>query len=178
MPATVQECALPSISSLSQQAAGAAFINCHRIDVSNTERTAMGHALRALATTPRWIDNMMQLRNAIVRHLGLKDLGRLTRIDLNRDEASYQPGDRVGIFTLVANSPDEVLMADKDKHLDVFLSLNRLPINADGTRTLVLSTVVHTHNWLGTLYMLPVAPFHRLIAPLTLANVTRERTQR
>lgn len=173
MPATVHECALPRACSLSAQAAGASFINCHRIDVTDSERTAMGHALRALATTPAWIDNLMQVRNAVVRRLGLKDLGRLTRIDLARDEASYQPGDRVGIFTLIANSPDEVIMADKDKHLDVFLALNRLPIKADGTRTLVLSTLVHTHNWLGTLYMLPVAPFHRLIAPLTLVNVTR-----
>jgi hypothetical protein len=173
MTATVHRCDLPSVCSLSQQAAGAAFIDCQRIDVDNTERSAFGHALRALASTPAWIDNLMQVRNAVVSRLGLKDLGRLTRIDLQREESSYLPGDRVGIFTLLANSADEVLMADQDKHLDVFLALNRLPVNADGTRTLVLSTVVHTHNWLGTLYMLPVAPFHRLIAPLTLHNVTR-----
>ncbi|MEN0105961.1 MAG: DUF2867 domain-containing protein [Pseudomonas sp.] len=169
----VHRCDLPTVCSLSQLATGAAFIDCRRIDVSDTERSAMAHALRAMSATPRWIDNAMKLRNAIVRRLGLKDLGSLTRIDLNRDEASYQPGERIGIFTLVSNQPDEVVMADKDKHLDVYLALNRLPINADGTRTLVMSTVVHTHNWLGTLYMLPVAPFHRLIAPLTLQNVNR-----
>lgn len=173
MPATVQSCGLPAVCSLSQYAARASFIDCQRIEVTDTDRTAMGHALRAMSATPTWIDNLMHVRNAIVRRLGLKDLGRLTRIDLNRDEASYQPGERIGIFTLQSNNPDEVVMADKDKHLDVYLALNRLPIKADGTRTLVMSTVVHTHNWLGTLYMLPVAPFHRLIAPLTLQNVTR-----
>jgi hypothetical protein len=170
---TVHSCGLPAVCSLTQRAAGASFIDCQRIDVTTTERTAMGHALRAMSATPKWIDNMMQLRNSIVRRLGLKDLGRLTRIDLNRDETTYQPGERIGIFTLISNDADEVIMADKDKHLDVYLALNRLPINADGTRTLVMSTVVHTHNWLGTLYMVPVAPFHRLIAPLTLKNVAR-----
>lgn len=174
MPATVQRCDLPALCSLNQYAAGAAFIDCQRIDVTDTDRTAMAHALRAMSATPRWIDNLMQVRNAVVRRLGLKDLGRLTRIDLERDETSYQPLERIGIFTLISNTADEVVMADKDKHLDVYLALNRLPINADGTRTLVMSTVVQTHNWLGTLYMVPVAPFHRLIAPLTLKNVTRK----
>lgn len=174
MSAIVQPCDLPAICSLNPYAAGASFIDCQRIDVTDTDRTAMAHALRAMSATPRWIDNLMQVRNAVVRRLGLKDLGRLTRIDLQRDEASYQPLERIGIFTLISSTADEVVMADKDKHLDVYLALNRLPINADGTRTLVMSTVVQTHNWLGTLYMVPVAPFHRLIAPLTLKNVIRK----
>lgn len=173
MTIPVHRCDLPSACSLNSLASGAAFIDCRRIDVSDTERTAMGHALQAMSCTPAWINRAMLLRNAIVQRLGLKDLGALSHIDRTREESSYQPNDRVGIFTLLANSPDEVLMADKDKHLDVYLALNRLPLNADGTRTLVMSTVVHTHNWLGTLYMLPVAPFHRLIAPITLRNVTR-----
>lgn len=173
MTIPVHRCDLPSVCSLNSLASGASFIDCRRINVSNTERSAMGHALQAMSFTPAWINRAMLLRNAIVQRLGLKDLGPLSRIDRAREESSYQPNDRVGIFTLLANSPDEVLVADKDKHLDVYLALNRLPINADGTRTLVMSTVVHTHNWLGTLYMLPVAPFHRLIAPITLRNVTR-----
>ncbi|WP_277424782.1 DUF2867 domain-containing protein [Pseudomonas chlororaphis] len=37
----------------------------------------------------------------------------------------------------------------------------------------MLSTLTHPHNRLGRLNRLPVAPFHRLIAPMTLANINR-----
>ncbi|MNG91425.1 hypothetical protein D3C79_503340 [compost metagenome] len=117
----------------------------------------------------------MVLRNRAVQLFGLKDLGRLSRIDLQRDEASYQVNERVGIFTLISNSPDEVLLVDRDKHLDVYISLLRLPLNADNRREIVVSTVVHTHNRLGRLYMLPVAPFHRFIAPIALKRLIRAR---
>jgi hypothetical protein len=33
--------------------------------------------------------------------------------------------------------------------------------------------VVQPHNWLGRLYMLPVAPFHRFIAPRMLAMINQ-----
>ncbi|OLF54474.1 DUF2867 domain-containing protein [Pseudomonas chlororaphis] len=173
MPTAVQPCPLPSPSSIANLAAGASFIDCHLALAQDTERSAMRHLLHLMSQTPAWIDRMMGLRNRVVQLFGLKDLGHLTQIDLTRADEDYRPGERVGIFTLISQNPDEVLVADRDKHLDVHLSLNRLPLTAEGRRPVVLSTVVHPHNLLGRLYMLPVAPFHRLIAPLTLANINR-----
>ncbi|MCB2251455.1 DUF2867 domain-containing protein [Pseudomonas chlororaphis] len=173
MRTAVQPCPLPQPSSIASLAAGASFIDCRQVLAHDSERTAMRHLLSLMSQTPAWIDRMMGLRNRVVQLFGLKDLGRLTRIDLARADEDYQPGDRVGIFTLVAQTPDEVLVVDRDRHLDVHVSLNRLPLTAEGLRPMVLSTVVHPHNRLGRLYMLPVAPFHRLIAPMTLANINR-----
>ncbi|CAI9003489.1 DUF2867 domain-containing protein [Pseudomonas chlororaphis] len=173
MQTAVQPCPLPSQSSIANLAVGASFIDCRQVLANDPERTAMCHLLNLMSQTPAWIDRMMGLRNRVVQLFGLKDLGRLTRIDLTRADEDYRPDDRVGIFTLVAQAPDEVLVVDRDKHLDVYLSLNRLPLTAEGLRPVVLSTVVHPNNLLGRLYMLPVAPFHRLIAPMTLANINR-----
>lgn len=173
MHTAVQPCPVPSPSSIASLAVGASFIDCRQVLADDPERSAMRHLLGLMSRTPAWIDRMMALRNRVVQLVGLKDLGRLTRIDLARADEDYQPGQRVGIFTLVSQTPDEVLVVDRDKHLDVYLSLNRLPLNDDGQRPVVLSTVVHPHNLLGRLYMLPVAPFHRLIAPMTLANINR-----
>lgn len=173
MQTAVQPCPLPSQSSIANLAVGASFIDCRQVLANDPERTAMRHLLNLMSQTPAWIDRMMGLRNRVVQLFGLKDLGRLTHIDLTRADEDYRPDDRVGIFTLVAQAPDEVLVVDRDKHLDVYLSLNRLPLTAEGLRPVVLSTVVHPHNLLGRLYILPVAPFHRLIAPMTLANINR-----
>ncbi|WP_419736327.1 DUF2867 domain-containing protein [Pseudomonas sp. COR18] len=173
MKPAVHRCPVPPDSSINRLLANADFVDSQCISDSHLDRTALRHALNMMATTPAWIDGLMQLRNRLVGLFGLKDLGRLTRIDLARADADYRENDRVGIFTLVSNQPDEVMLADRDRHLDVYLTLHRSPVTPEGTRTLTLSTVVHTHNRLGRLYMLPVAPFHRLIVPITLRNAGR-----
>ena len=175
MNTPITGCAVPGNARIHLQLAGADFVDAHRAQVLNTERTALGHFLRLMSSMPGWIDNLMVLRNRLVRLCGLKDLGRLSRIDLERDEGSYRVDERIGIFTLVSNSPDEVLLVDRDKHLDVYISLLRLPLGSDNRREIVVSTVVHTHNRLGRLYMLPVAPFHRFIAPIALKRLIRAR---
>jgi hypothetical protein len=173
MNTTVLPCPPPPHCAITPKTPGADFIDCHQVQVRDTERTALRHLLTMLAATPPWLDNLMKLRNQLVQVVGLKNLGTLARVDLARPDEDYRPGDRVGIFTLLANAEDEVLVADQDKHLDVFLAVTRLPLAADGTRRVVLSTVVRTHNWLGKVYMLPVAPFHRRIAPMTLRGINR-----
>lgn len=175
MNTPITGCAVPGNARIHLQLAGADFVDAHRALVLNAERTALGHFLRLMSSMPGWIDNLMVLRNRLVRLCGLKDLGRLSRVDLERDEGSYRVDERIGIFTLISNNPDEVLLVDRDKHLDVYISLLRLPLGADNRREIVVSTVVHTHNRLGRLYMLPVAPFHRFIAPIALKRLIRAR---
>ncbi len=106
----------------------------------------------------------MATRNRVVSIFGLKNLGGFSQIDAKKMESDYRPGDRVGIFTIISRSANEVLLGDKDKHLNVVVSVHKR-VEADSGMTLVtVTTVVHVKNWLGRLYMLPVAPAHRVIA--------------
>jgi hypothetical protein len=122
--------------------------------------------------TPAWIEACMALRNRVVRPLGLKDLGRLGDLPPGKPAADYRVGERVGIFTLIEQAPDEVLLGDSDRHLEVVVSLHRQWPAAGGaasrtvtpTAMLTVTTVVHLKNRLGRLYMLPVRPVHGLIA--------------
>jgi hypothetical protein len=70
-----------------------------------------------------------------------------------------QPGQRLGIFTLQSMDDDAIVLEDNDRHLRVQLALQW---QGD---VLEVATVVHTHNAFGRVYMLPVAPVHRLIVP-------------
>lgn len=67
----------------------------------------------------------MAVRNRIVQLAGLKNLGALSELAADKMAASYKTGDRVGIFTVFENHFDEALIGDKDKHLDVALSIHR-----------------------------------------------------
>ena len=131
---------------------------------SHPDASALSFWLSNIRKTPAWIDGAMSLRNRVVARLGLKNLGELSAIDLNKAERDCRVGERLGIFTIEHISHDELILGDKDKHLEVSLSL--LVENAG--QKLTISTVVHEHNWLGRVYMWFVAPMHRIIAPSVL----------
>lgn len=171
MNSSPSETTVPRNSRIANRLAGASFYDAWRITSSQHDRSALEHFLAAAAKTPRWVNLAMTARNRIVQLAGLKNLGTLSAVDRARPLASYAPGDRVGIFTLFENSFDEVLLGDRDKHLDVVLSVHRRPLADQSAVEITLTTVVHVKNMLGRLYMLPVTPAHRRIAPAVLASI-------
>ncbi len=116
------------------------------------------------ATIPVWFDGLMALRNHGMRLLGMKHLGSLRAV---QDIERPHPGQRLGIFTLQALEDDAIVLEDDDRHLRV-----QLAVQWQGD-VLEVATVVHTHNAFGRVYMLPVAPVHRLIVPHLLRKQVR-----
>lgn len=169
---------VPEHSALRPLIEGASFHDAYRFPISNPDSTALEIFLGSLARSPAWIETLMWLRNKTVRMAGLKDLGGLGAIDPAKPAASYRPGDRIGIFTLQKSRETEVIVGDTDKHLDVWLSLCKLPPDGEGHANghwATLTTLVRTKNAFGALYMGVVTPFHRLIAPAMLRTyVARE----
>ena len=174
MKALTRPSTVPAESVINEHLLGAYFYDCHAIEVPCSSRTALDHFLIAFAHTPPWVNSLMALRNQVVQLFGLKNLGGLDAFDPSKPESAYLPGDRVGIFTLISKSDNEVLLGDSDKHLDVVLSAFKHPTASNGTHSFAITTVVHVHNLLGRLYMLPVTPLHKLIAPAVLSRVLAE----
>ena len=169
-----QPCPVPEGSQIAAHLPGASFYDAYCIEVQDAhevQTTALGYYLQAVVQTPRWVARFMALRNGVVGCFGLKNLGTLSHVNHQKQEHEYQSGDRIGIFTLRSNTPDELIVFDDDKHLEVLLSVRHMPLQPNGKRRIVLTTVVHIHNTLGRLYMLPVTPMHKLIAPAVLERV-------
>jgi hypothetical protein len=120
--------------------------------------------LEGARRNPSWIEACMALRNRVVQPLGLKNLGGLSELALDKPACDYRPGDRVGVFTLIEQGAHEVLLGDSDRHLDVVVSLHRQVLPGLDATLLTVTTVVHLKSRLGWLYMLPVRPMHRVIA--------------
>lgn len=171
MTARATPSSVPAESAINARLPGAFFYDCYTITVPNTSRSALGHFLTAVANTPQWVNRLMTLRNKLVQLVGLKDLGALGGFDPAKPDSAYAPGDRVGIFTLISNTDNEALLGDSDKHLDVVLSIFKHPPGSNGIPSISITTVVHVHNLLGRVYMLPVTPLHKLIAPAVLNRV-------
>ena len=172
MKRNVRACAVPPGSTVAGLLPGAHFHDAWTVDIDDPTLPAIDHLVATLGATPRWVDAMMGLRNRIVSRFGLKNLGALGDRRRPGQVQPIEPGDRVGVFTLISNTPDEVLVGDDDRHLRVVLSVLRQNAHGQAPARLVLSTVVHVHNLLGHFYMLPVAPMHKLIAPAVLARAS------
>ena len=166
-----RESEVPLNSRAAELVHGASFVDAWRITSGKVERSALEHFLAAAEKTPRWVNMAMSARNRIVQLVGLKNLGALNNLDTAGGQKAYKPGDRIGIFTLFEDSFEEVLLGDRDKHLNVVLSVHRKLLPGGKAVDVTLTTVVHVKNLLGRLYMLPVTPAHRIIAPAVLSGI-------
>ena len=106
---------------------------------------------------PAWVLSLLKLRDAVVGIFGLKTGNK---DDINT--AAYYPiGSKAGYFTVLDRNDNEIVMGEKDKHLNFKTSAFINRNNPDSE--IYLSTIVQYNNIWGRLYFLPVKPFHRLI---------------
>lgn len=159
---------VPSSSGMAKQLQGADFFDSYEMRLAHGGRPALEIYLDVIRATPGWFDFLMATRNRIVSLLGLKDLGHVGELAQGKEASAYQVGDRIGIFSLLSASDDEVILGDSDKHLDVKVSFYKLTNGAQ--KSVAVSTVVHIHNLLGRVYMFFVAPLHQRIVPAVLAR--------
>lgn len=155
---------LPVNSRAESLALGAYFHDAWKIQAALPELDPLDQFLRVVSATPKWVDSLMILRNHVVGLFGLKNLGTLSGVDSSKSSLEYKLGERVGIFTLIEKNEQEVILGDDDKHLNVVVSIHKEVEVSSGNTLVTVTTVVNIKNWLGRLYMVPVAPAHHVIA--------------
>lgn len=113
------------------------------------------------AHSPDWVTWLMNTRNRIVGVFGLKvaNPDEAKRAHSLPPKDKIEVGKRLGMFTLLHHSEDQLVTGENDSHLDFRISLTWAE-----PQTIRLTTVVNTHNALGKTYMTIIKPFHKLIA--------------
>jgi hypothetical protein len=131
---------------------GAQFADAFRLALPGSALDAPTAARRMVGRLPRWASRLMTLRNSIVAPFGLK----------RPASAPAGSSDRIGIFPILAQTSDRIVLGLDDKHLDFRLVVDVAPI--DGGQSVTATTIVKTHNLLGRTYLATIMPFHRIIA--------------
>jgi hypothetical protein len=150
----------PANSLLANFLKGCDFHDSYEVALADPTETPSRFFARAIRATPAWVDRALALRDRLVSLVGLKTVGAMN--DRRPDvEKPPRMGDAFGIFTVLAANADELLLGIDDKHLDVRVSVTRR-VDPQGARA-VITTAVRNHNWLGRLYMIPVARIHPLV---------------
>lgn len=155
---------IPPGSEIAQRMVGAYFQDSYEFSLDSASPSALQLYLQLVKETPAWVSLLMSLRNRVVGLVGLKNLGHLDDVARNKAASDYRVGQRVGIFSLLYLSEQEIILGDSDKHLNVQVSLYK----QEHGQSAAISTVVHIHNRLGRLYMMLVTPVHQLIVPAML----------
>lgn len=139
--------------------AGAQFADAFGLDIDGRALDARQAAERMMGRSPRWIEALLTLRNLLVAPLGLKTSG------VN----PAAPGDMVGIFPVISETPERLVAGFDDSHLDfrVVVDVARSGAGQQVTAT----TLVKTHNWLGRTYLAIILPFHRIVVRALLRQV-------
>jgi hypothetical protein len=158
----VQEIDISSTSLAVQSLPHNDFADAFKCQLPENPRQDIDSVTRAIfLTMPQWITELLELRNTIVRPLGLK-----TSIDAvqSNGQDELKPGTAVGVFEILDRKLDEeIVLGEDDKHLDYRVSV-RLE-QAEGKCWVVVSTVVKFNNWLGKAYFVPIRPVHKIIVP-------------
>lgn len=171
--APITPIAVPRDSLIAAHLADADFFDAYAMPLARGDtRSALEIYLAVVAATPGWINFLMATRNRVVRVLGLKNVGPVGDVDPAKAPAAYRVGERVGSFSLLTLTDQEIILGDADRHVDARISLGK--IEQPGGPAVALSTVVHIHNRLGRGYMGLVVPLHRRIVPAALAQAWKE----
>lgn len=139
--------------------AGAQFVDAFRIAVEGRALDARNAAQRMMGRSPRWIETLLSLRNALVAPFGLKTSGA----------GEPAAGGAIGIFPVLSETPDRLVAGFDDSYLDFRVVVD---VIASGQgQQVTATTLVRTHNLLGRIYLALILPFHRLIVRTMLRQV-------
>lgn len=127
------------------------------IKSGKTFDTMRSLAKQTVGTIPRWARVLMGLRNLIVRPFGLKT---------ELADADRQAGDTIGLFPILEETADRIVLGVDDRHLDFRIVIEREAcVKSVRIRA---TTLVQRHNVFGKIYIAVVTPFHKLIVSSAL----------
>lgn len=139
------------------------FADAFSLVVDDPAVDAIVAAHLAMDRPPGWIDGLMSLRDLLVRPLGLR----------TRHDQSLTLTQRIGVFPVLSQTAERVVLGLDDRHLDFRLAVDVARLD-DRRREVIATTLVQTHNRLGRTYLAIVLPFHRRIVPAVMARVARQ----
>jgi len=139
--------------------AGAQFVDAFRIRLEGGALDARNAAQRMMGRSPRWVETLVSLRNALVAPFGLKTSGA----------GEKAAGGLIGIFPVLSETPDRLVAGFDDHHLDFRVVVDVATFGQG--QQVTATTLVWTHNLLGRAYLAIILPFHRLVVRSLLRQV-------
>ena len=168
---SVIECDVPPSSALDRELIGHCdFSDSYRVPLSHPGLGMAEIFFAVFGHTPLWMKSMLILRNVAVRLAGL-EVPTVAEIMRPEVRAVYKVGDKIGPWPVFFVGENEIIAGRDNKHMDFRLSV--LKVSSGDAADVVVTTVCSVHNFLGTIYLFCIAPFHRAGVQALLARAIR-----
>jgi len=121
--------------------------------------------INVFAQSPKWINNLLALRNRIVAVFGIN-------VDKETPEVTIENlkvGSKTGIFFIYAIHKNEIIAGDNEKHLKFIVSVLKQNDEA------FISTLVQYNNRFGRIYFSIVKPFHKMVVKKLLRDAVKNK---
>jgi len=138
------------------------YTDTFKMKVENQNISIESIYIDMFSTMPKWINQLMFLRNKIVGVFGLK-----VESLMSKKVTTLKVGEKIGMFTTYAISENEVIAGEDDKHLNFRVSILRVDENV------IVSTFVKYNNLFGKIYMSLIIPFHKMIVKAMMKNYVK-----
>jgi len=143
------------------------YADTFKMQVENQNISTESIYIDMFSTLPKWINQLMFVRNKIVGVFGLK-----VESLMSKKVTTLKVGEKIGMFTIFAISEKEVIAGEDDKHLNFRVSILRV-----GEEVMV-STFVKYNNLFGKVYMSLIIPFHQMIVKAMMRNYVKNKEKR
>ncbi len=121
-----------------------------------------------ITTEPRPLMSLaFRMGDSIAARFGVKAIGGLS----GERRIQARAGETLDFFLVEHSAPDMLVLTVRDRRLDVMICL------ATSGRRLTITSSVVVHNAFGWVYMVLVAPIHRLILAADLRRLTNSLGQ-
>jgi Protein of unknown function (DUF2867) len=166
----VQEIDIPSESLAMQSLPHNNFADAFKCQLPQNQPQNIDSVTRSIfLTMPQWIKELLELRNVIVRPLGIKT--SINAIPSNAQE-ELKPGKAIGVFEVMDRKlNEEIMLGEDDKHLNYRISVQLK--HEQEHCWVIVSTVVKFNNLLGQAYFVPVRPVHKIVVPAMMRSGLR-----
>jgi hypothetical protein len=142
---------------------GCTFADAYRVATPRSLASLRELSQAIISATPLWAKWLMQLRNVIVRPLGLKTEAL---------EGDSGGSGSIGMFPVLIESQSQMVLGLDDRHLDFRIVIDLEEAGTEA-KELTLTTLVRVNNRLGHAYLATILPFHRLIVRSMLSRAAR-----
>ena len=149
----------PSKSAYAQYISDIDYSDAYQVLLEDDRRSIEEIYTYLFTYKPLWLKHLFLIRNKIVGLFGLK-----TEVSFE-DRDSLEVGKKLGFFEIFSIEEKEIIAGEDDKHLNFRVSVYK------EDEVLIVSTLVHYNNLFGKVYMMIIAPFHKLIVKMLLRRM-------
>ena len=168
IPQVTQQKVIPHASIITKNFNAYDYSDTYSIAASQS--LSVDESITKIFAVPTFVSTLLKLRDSLAVMFNHKATTSKTTV-----LPFYEIGSKAVFFTVIDRNEHEIVLEEKDKHLDFRTSVFHSTEN--GRKYIYLTTLVKYNNTAGRIYFCIVKPFHTMLVKIMLKNYLKSHGQ-